>query len=464
MIRGAATIMIKGDRDRIEDGMRLVQLLVPCTEVVTCRDRKLLWLFANTSLLKANIISPKEILIVKLKMGFIVELLKQVARCFYGVSCNVSVSMICRPLIALVYPLYISVQAIEANAHAENRKLLTYWVLCVVIMLFELTSVKLIEWLPFWPFIKLMITFWLIVPSLDGAVYAYDHFVRPCYYVNVQTFVDWLKPKKDERHIRDSNEFVLLAQQYVQENGSEALEKLLLGKDKHIIEQPNCRTADNTLLTSMKKKEAAEALKETKLLKPNLIHAAIQNKATTAADIAGEGCELPKSSYPKKVQKEWTCALCQVCTLSEGCLQSHLRGKKHKSKELELMTKKNEAKNKTSSASNSKKTDTSKARSNEAVGLPASVPNDKLDKKPKELRAGIVGTGPSGENSAKMNQNSAKLEVKPPALWCDTCKVQCSGLSTLTGHLHGKKHRACMQAVLVPSGIIISEKKQAALQ
>ncbi|KAF9623786.1 hypothetical protein IFM89_005293 [Coptis chinensis] len=353
---------------------------------------------------------------------------------------NVSGSMICRPLIALVYPLYVSVRAIETNSHDESRKLLKYWVLCVLIIFFELTSVKLIEWFQFWPFIKLMITFWLIVPSLNGAVYAYDHFVRPCYYVNLQPFVDWLKPKKDEFHIRDSNEFVLLAQQYVQENGSEALEKLIQGEHKQ-IEQPNCRMEDNNLSTSMKNKEA-EALEG--LLKANLVHAVIQNKAATVADIAGEGCELLGSSDRKEVQKEWTCALCQVCALSEVSIQNHLQGKKHKSKELELMTKKKEAKNKTASASNSN-TDASKVISREAVRVPASVPNDKLDKKHKALRAGILGAGPTGDNWAKMNQNNAKLEVKPSALWCDTCKLRCSSLSSLTDHLRGKKHLACLQ-------------------
>jgi len=53
------------------------------------------------------------------------------------------------------------------------------------------------------------------------------------------------------------------------------------------------------------------------------------------------GCGMTGSSYTrltskKLVQKEWSCALCQVSTTSENCLREHLKGKKHKDKEKEL--------------------------------------------------------------------------------------------------------------------------------
>lgn len=53
------------------------------------------------------------------------------------------------------------------------------------------------------------------------------------------------------------------------------------------------------------------------------------------------GCHKTESSYSrltskKLVQKEWSCALCQISTTSENCLRAHHKGKKHKNKEKEL--------------------------------------------------------------------------------------------------------------------------------
>lgn len=47
-------------------------------------------------------------------------------------------------------------------------------------------------------------------------------------------------------------------------------------------------------------------------------------------------CEHILPASPKKVQKEWSCALCLVNTTSEKCLKKHLRGKKHRAEELAL--------------------------------------------------------------------------------------------------------------------------------
>lgn len=42
-----------------------------------------------------------------------------------------------------------------------------------------------------------------------------------------------------------------------------------------------------------------------------------------------------RTIYPKKVQMEWSCALCLVSASSEKCLKQHIKGKKHKLKEDE---------------------------------------------------------------------------------------------------------------------------------
>ena len=55
-------------------------------------------------------------------------------------------------------------------------------------------------------------------------------------------------------------------------------------------------------------------------------------ETTVTAERNSTGGEVPQSSTStqKEVQKEWTCALCLVTTLSESILNSHLSGKKHR--------------------------------------------------------------------------------------------------------------------------------------
>ncbi|KAK3185210.1 hypothetical protein Dsin_032496 [Dipteronia sinensis] len=44
-------------------------------------------------------------------------------------------------------------------------------------------------------------------------------------------------------------------------------------------------------------------------------------------EAVGACFEIP---VPKQVQKEWTCAICQLTTHCETTLNSHLQGKRHK--------------------------------------------------------------------------------------------------------------------------------------
>lgn len=60
----------------------------------------------------------------------------------------------------------------------------------------------------------------------------------------------------------------------------------------------------------------------------NTSSAIVETKGIVGKDTAGG--ELPQSSAHKEVQKEWTCAVCQVTTSSEKNLNSHLNGRKHK--------------------------------------------------------------------------------------------------------------------------------------
>lgn len=82
------------------------------------------------------------------------------------------------PVVTLLYPLYSSIRAIESPSRLDDQQWLTYWVLYSFITLFELSFSRLLEWLPFWPYVKLIATCWLVLPVFNGAAYVYENFVR----------------------------------------------------------------------------------------------------------------------------------------------------------------------------------------------------------------------------------------------------------------------------------------------
>ncbi|KAJ4756827.1 HVA22-like protein [Rhynchospora pubera] len=129
------------------------------------------------------------------------------------------------PVVSLVYPLYASVRAIETKSPVDDQQWLTYWVLYSFITLFELTFAGILDWLPFWPYAKLFFNCWLVLPQFNGAAYVYQNFVRPI-FVNQQTINIWYVPRKKD-NLNKSEDVLQAAERYIQENGTEAFERLI---------------------------------------------------------------------------------------------------------------------------------------------------------------------------------------------------------------------------------------------
>ncbi|KAJ7956376.1 HVA22-like protein [Quillaja saponaria] len=134
------------------------------------------------------------------------------------------------PVVSLVYPLYASVRAIETKSPVDDQQWLTYWVLYSMITIFELTFWKVLEWIPIWPYAKLILTCWLVIPYFSGAAYVYEHYVRPL-FVNRQTINVWYVPRKKDFNGKQ-DDILTAAEQYIQENGTEAFETLIHRADK----------------------------------------------------------------------------------------------------------------------------------------------------------------------------------------------------------------------------------------
>ncbi|KAF3435883.1 hypothetical protein FNV43_RR22975 [Rhamnella rubrinervis] len=138
------------------------------------------------------------------------------------------VGVLAWPVIALVYPLCVSIKAIETDSVSDTQKLNTYWAVFSLIFLLEHAFAKLLEWLVLWPYIRIMIVCWLVIPYFDGAFYIYKHLIRPCLSVGPRIVINWFSERKESSYVKD--DILTEIERYVKENGPEALEKILASK------------------------------------------------------------------------------------------------------------------------------------------------------------------------------------------------------------------------------------------
>ncbi|KAK7363054.1 hypothetical protein VNO77_05183 [Canavalia gladiata] len=367
------------------------------------------------------------------------------------------------PLLALGYPLCASVQAIETDSHKETRDLISYWILLSLIYLFEYAFLRLLQLFQFWPYIKLMIIFCLITPDFGRASYVYNTLIRPYISINPKAIICWLNNLR--KFFVKKDYFLLHAERYIKENGTEALEKLIASKSttyKSDAEPRNAvRAIDNKemqqehLVQTNGKKLRTEQkdIKDLEMVEKREIPAGKQDipvmpslapsqKNTSSATvkmegIAGKGTaggEVPQSSTPKEVQKEWTCALCQVTTKSEQTLNSHLHGRRHKASCEALKAKSQPVQQK--QKSDQSKEDVkqkniinqlnSKTKNGESIANNGWKEKEIMDDKVQELQKNPCQ--PDGTNHSKLR--------------CEICNVTCSAEVAMTSHLNGKKHLA----------------------
>ncbi|KAH7575529.1 hypothetical protein JRO89_XS02G0134400 [Xanthoceras sorbifolium] len=347
-------------------------------------------------------------------MGFVV-LLKFVVKCF---------DVLAWPLVALVYPLWASIRAIEADdsSSSECRKLVAYWVLFSLIFLFEQAFDKLLQWLPFWLYMKLILTWWSVTPNFDGALYLYKHLVCPCLSMDIKVLINKFNARMD--FFSKSSNFEDEVKRYVKENGPEALEELfdsskLKCRESNVV-QKDVKTVQVT--EQIKEVAASEQVKfvpqfqqEVSLSEPDISQT--KNKkpdtdliSSEKLEAFGESFEFP---FPKQVQKEWTCAICQVTTQSETTLKSHLRGLRHKAACEDLRTKTQQSKNKPSTAPKVEEQDNSSTRTKRRRPI-------------------------------KKKQGNC-VELRENLWWCNVCNISCTSEGNMDTHLNARKHLAKSQ-------------------
>ncbi|KAI5386193.1 uncharacterized protein LOC127105423 isoform X3 [Lathyrus oleraceus] len=336
------------------------------------------------------------------------------------------------PLVALVYPMCASIQAIETDSYAETKNLISYWILLSFIYLFEYAFTNLLLRFQVWLYIKLMIILWLTIPDFGRASCVYNNLIRS---VKLQ-IVTWRLNNYRMKWLLEKDDFLMPAEIYVKEVGTEALEKLIASKDISVISET--------------------------VPSQNASAATVENKVPQSS-----------TSTRKEAQKEWNCALCMVTTSSEITLTSHLGGRKHRAAVEALIAKKQPNLQKQNyakatneiTATNSKET----PKTNGKRLQPEHTEIKDLDTiAKKEIPATKQGTsaniaasqkassailetsGTLGRDTAggEVSQSSAAAQKEVQKEWaCALCLVTTSSETTLNSHLSGRKHMNTIEAL-----------------
>ncbi|OVA17460.1 TB2/DP1/HVA22-related protein [Macleaya cordata] len=94
---------------------------------------------------------------------------------------------------------YASIQAIESPSKVDDEQWLAYWILYSFLTLMEMVLEPILNWIPIWYDIKLVIVAWLVLPQLRGAAFIYDRFVREKLRKNDATLDKDQSPKSKKK-------------------------------------------------------------------------------------------------------------------------------------------------------------------------------------------------------------------------------------------------------------------------
>ncbi|XP_034892158.1 uncharacterized protein [Populus alba] len=373
------------------------------------------------------------------------------------------------PVFGLGYPLCASIQAIETNSNSDTQKLMSYWVSISVVLLLE-HSFQL-EWLAFWPYIKLMIVGCLVLPYFDGSLYVYKHLINPCLSMSPAIII--CQFNKQEELFFKKDDFVVEMKRYMKENGPDALEDLIASTKKSAkpdvdvkeiraveaedlpkfeqllvryedsndaeitekievastkqLEQPKLpiRFKDGNAVEVTEKQEVASTM-QARQVESNISQTENRtfpplesiNTATTTVG-GGDLCGIVP---PEKVQKVWTCVICQVTAQSETALISHLHGNRHKAT-CEQLNVKNHTDVKSHLQGKRRK------KACEPLNFKNQASNSN------------VSPASVGRNLMK----SRCIEMIGSHWFCTICNA--SSVHGKQSHLKGKRHRASLQAL-----------------
>ena len=80
-------------------------------------------------------------------------------------------------IVGFLYPSYMSFKALESSTKADDKFLLTYWVIFAFFRVFDGLFGFLLHLIPFYDLLKLVFLVYLYYPRTRGATVVYDKFI-----------------------------------------------------------------------------------------------------------------------------------------------------------------------------------------------------------------------------------------------------------------------------------------------
>ncbi|KAI9121083.1 hypothetical protein K1719_008116 [Acacia pycnantha] len=382
------------------------------------------------------------------------------------------------PVLALGYPLCASVEAIESDSHSETRNLISYWILLSLIYFFEYAFLKLLQWFQYWHYMKLMIVAFLVTPDFGRAAYVYNKLIRSCIYMNPQAVISRFRSWKNI--FAKKEDLIMQVEKCITQNGTEALEKLIASKN---IEQslhaetrkavPTCtekieilETNRGRLLMEQKDIKYLEMIEKEEVPEGQQANNAALDGLTSKSSMETiekmsadtEYGTYPQISATENVQKEWTCAICQLTVSSEANLNSHLQGRKHKAacEALNTKTKGTPVKDTGSGASpqdfaseNVQKTWTCDIC--QLIMLEVNMYSHLRGKKHKAAASEALNTkteGTTGTDTGSEASPHVSASTNVQKTWtCAVCQLTKLSEANVKSHLQGRQHKAALKAL-----------------
>ena len=84
-------------------------------------------------------------------------------------------------LVAVIYPSYWSIKAIESEEKGDDTQWLTYWVVFAFFTVFDTVGGAILQYIPFYFFIKIVFLIWCFLPNTRGATVIYNKILRGCF-------------------------------------------------------------------------------------------------------------------------------------------------------------------------------------------------------------------------------------------------------------------------------------------
>ena len=81
--------------------------------------------------------------------------------------------------IGIAYPTFKSFLALESDKADDDKQWLTYWVVYGAFTIVDMYAGFILQFIPFYFFLKLIFLLGLMHPETGGAKYLYDHYLEP---------------------------------------------------------------------------------------------------------------------------------------------------------------------------------------------------------------------------------------------------------------------------------------------